>query len=128
MKIGKFAQTTNTNIDTVRYYMKEKVLIVGKKGNYYDFGAEQLENMEIILALKNLDFSLSEIRYIFSSVNKIVIDSIIDHQQLKMFQSFIEEKMKEVDIRMLNIVTAQEKLNSIYLKLKSLDEKETFTL
>jgi len=128
MKIGEFAQITNTSIDTIRYYMKESLLIVEKKANYYDFGEDQLEKMEIIRTLKNLDFSLSEIRFIFSSTNKIVMGSIINHHELRMFQNFIEEKMKEVEVRIVNIVTAQEKLNSIYSKLKTLDGKETFNL
>ncbi len=62
MKIGKFAKNFNIPISTVRYYIDMGVLIPNKNNSQYIFTLNDLTEMEIILELKGLRFSLDEIR------------------------------------------------------------------
>ena len=64
-KIGDFANIFNISIKTIRFY-EEKGLIVPKFVDIYSgyryFDEENVEEMIEILALKNLGFSLEEIK------------------------------------------------------------------
>lgn len=62
MKIGKFAKNFNIPISTVRYYIDMGVLIPNKNNTQYLFTPNDLNEMKIILELKELRFTLDEIR------------------------------------------------------------------
>ena len=128
MRIGAFAKATNSNVETVRFYMKKKLLKPTRKGSYWDFDEKQIETMEIIRALKDLNFSLGEIQQLFESSDKVVMNNKINHGELRLFQKFIEKKITEVDIQIANIKAAKDKLVNMHSKLNTLKEKDTFNL
>ncbi|QUI25365.1 MerR family transcriptional regulator [Vallitalea pronyensis] len=65
MKIGDFSKKHKTTIDTIRHYMELDLITPFKKGSHYYFTEDCSQDLEKVRKLKNLDFTLEEIRKIF---------------------------------------------------------------
>ncbi len=65
MKIGEFAKRNNITQDTIRHYIDLGLLVAEKQGSQYKFTEEDSGDLEDIVLLKQLDFSLTEIQEIF---------------------------------------------------------------
>ncbi|MGN0694483.1 MAG: MerR family transcriptional regulator [Lentihominibacter sp.] len=64
MKIGDFANIFDVSISTIRYYIKNGVLVPSRKeSNQFEFSDRDVEEMRIILTLKDLFFSIDEIKH-----------------------------------------------------------------
>lgn len=66
MKIGAFSSTYHVSVDQIRYYIKLGLLVPGKKNTQYDFLPADGSDLEEILYLKQLRFSLKDIHHILS--------------------------------------------------------------
>ncbi len=64
MKIGELATLTNTDVQTIRYYEREKLLTepARSEGNYRLYGTEHAERLSFIRHCRALDMTLDEIR------------------------------------------------------------------
>lgn len=65
MRIGAFAKQNNINIETIRYYMDLGLLVPVKKGGHYDFGSVCQDSLDQVISLKEMGFTLQEIRSMF---------------------------------------------------------------
>ena len=126
MRIGQFSKTTNTSIDTIRYYIKEGLLLPKKSGTYWDFDEDDVEILSNITTLKKLDFSLHDIKYIITSSTIIVDQGKINHKELILFQNFIKEKISSLETKVKEIHTTKQKLQNMSSKLNTLKDKEYF--
>lgn len=61
MKIGKFAEKYGVTLDAVRYYLERGLLVAQKRGEQYFFTEADEKDLEKIIELKNLEFSLNAI-------------------------------------------------------------------
>lgn len=61
MKIGDFSRSVGVSVDTIRYYISLGLLIPNSQGEQLSFGIREQNDMEIILKMKHLYFSLHEI-------------------------------------------------------------------
>ena len=101
-KIGDFAKITNTSVKTLRFYWDIGLLIperVDVFTGYRYYSDEQIERLKLIQRLKDLGFSLGEIRKnidnlkddIFLSKRDEFIDKINDYKgkikRIDMFRS-----------------------------------------
>jgi DNA-binding transcriptional MerR regulator len=60
MKIGELAAKFNISRDTIRYYINEGLLV--PNGNaQYNFGVREVKELELILRMKDQQFSLQKI-------------------------------------------------------------------
>jgi len=69
-KIGEFSKITNMTVKTLRYYDEENILTPSyrdKDTNYRYYSEEDFKKAELILMLRNLDFSISEIKDLLNS-------------------------------------------------------------
>jgi DNA-binding transcriptional MerR regulator len=66
MKISEFSKRCNLSKETIRYYTEEKLILPQKIKHYYDYTEQCLKDIAIIIKLKNMAFSLSEIKDILN--------------------------------------------------------------
>lgn len=64
MNISKFVEQQNTTLDTVKYYIKLKLLTPKKENNWYVFSSKEEEDFKNIVYLKSLGLSLELIKEI----------------------------------------------------------------
>lgn len=93
MRIGKFAEKFNVKLETIRYYIEEDLLIPQKKGHYYHFDDEVIEDMRLILKLKSYHFSIKEIAQALTVKRLTPFITKEDHSFLL---PALEEKKKEL--------------------------------
>ena len=64
MKIGELATLTHTEVQTIRYYEREKLLTepARSQGNYRMYGTQHAERLSFIRHCRALDMTLEEIR------------------------------------------------------------------
>jgi DNA-binding transcriptional MerR regulator/SAM-dependent methyltransferase len=93
MRIGEFAQRHGVTQDTIRHYLDIGLLATEKKGGQYKFSEADSKDIEKIMELKLLDFSLTEIQKVLmfqrlSGANTDVFRNL--------YLSFLQEKKNEV--------------------------------
>jgi DNA-binding transcriptional MerR regulator len=64
LTIGRLARTTDTNIETIRYYEKIGLLPAPRRtaGNYRSYAAEHLQRLGFIRHARELGFSIGDVR------------------------------------------------------------------
>lgn len=93
MRIGEFAGKHNVSVDTIRYYLNLQLLLSEKDGHQYRFTEEDSRDMEEILELKDLKFSLEEIQHILT-YKRLTSDK--DNTFIEHYRSFLKEKKEEI--------------------------------
>lgn len=109
LKIGDFAQKFGASIKTVRYYESVGLIVPGYIDlytGYRYFNENNVQRMEEILALKDLGFSLTEIK------------------NFKV--SEVQEKIKDYKIKVINIQKQINQLQEISLKGKEVLKMKRF--
>lgn len=100
MKIGAFSKKYNISQDTVRYYIKQKMILPPKNGSQYVFTENCERDIEIILELKKYQFTIIEIKKLlfYMRVSKL-------EPKLKslFIQSALKQKQEEVTKEILNL-------------------------
>ncbi|WP_410772079.1 MerR family transcriptional regulator [Fontibacillus sp. BL9] len=98
MKIGEFAKKNNITQDTIRHYIDLGLLVAEKQGSQYRFTEEDSGDLERIVMLKQLDFSLTEIQEILCFYR-------LEGEKSDDFRSFylslLERKKEQVRIEQL---------------------------
>lgn len=72
-RIGMFANMNRVSIKTLRYYDEQKILVpvyVDEENGYRYYEAGQMEQLQRIMALKNIGFSLDEIAKIMAGTDE----------------------------------------------------------
>ncbi len=65
MKIGEFSRLCGVSRDTIRFYIKNNLLIPNDHGTQYEFTEKEYQEMQIIFRMKSQRFTLEEIgRYL----------------------------------------------------------------
>lgn len=107
-KIGVFANMNRVTIKTLRYYDEQKLLIpvyVDEENGYRYYAAGQMAQLNRIIALKNMGFSIDDIR------------KIIDGAEEK---SFLLEKKQEI-LKELAVLTKKLSQVESYLARESMN-------
>lgn len=107
MKINEFSNKYNVSYDTIRYYMQLNLIIPEKNGGHYFFNQECEREMKEILQLKEMDFSLQEIKKIFNFKR---IGKLSSYQQTDYYQSLYKEKMQDIKEKISKLTKAKDEL------------------
>lgn len=116
MKIGKFAETNRLSIDTIRHYMDFGLIVPEKKGGQYDFDSRCQMNLENILELKGMGFSLNEIKMIFFYKN---FGRLTDYEADHYYKMIYLDKFKKLEEEIKDLVNSREKLKQKLDQLKT---------
>ncbi|MDP5276534.1 MerR family transcriptional regulator [Chengkuizengella axinellae] len=118
MRIGKFAKTHNISIDTVRHYMNIKLIIPEKRAGQYYFDHKCNDDIKDIIYLKDLGFTLHEIKEIFQYKRLGRLSSLHNNQYYK--RLFVE-KYDEIEEKMKKFETSKQKLKDEITKLNMVE-------
>src|SRR6056297_3023234 len=110
MKIKEFSNNFDLSYDTIRYYMKLNLINPQKVGGHYEFDQEDQDDMAEILKLKEMEFSLDEIKEILSFKR---IGRLSNYQKNSYYQNIYQEKIKKKE--------NNEKQNDLSLNLNFLN-------
>ena len=90
MRIGELASATGVDIETIRYYERERLLRppARRDNGYRAYGKEQLERLAFIRHCRALDIPLAEVRRLLDFVERPAgncgdIDRLIDDQLVR---------------------------------------------
>lgn len=93
MRIGEFAQKHGITQDTIRHYLDMGLLVTEKKGGQYKFSEADSKDIEKIIELKQLDFSLTEIQKVLAFQRLSGSNSDVFRN---LYRAFLEEKQYSV--------------------------------
>ena len=100
MRIGKVSKEYHISIDNLHYYIKYGLLVPPKPKGQYFFDETTLKDLEWILALKKLDFSLREIHSILYLKRISNFADVGDLEELKeLFKSKRDYCQKEIQYK-----------------------------
>ena len=118
MRIGEFAQKHGITQDTVRYYLDMGLLVTEKNGGQYKFSEADSKDIDKIIELKQLEFSLTEIQKIltFQRVSGTNTDTFRN-----LYLSFLEEKKNEATKELSRYNKMNAFLNDRIHKLKTVE-------
>ena len=115
MKIKEFSNKFDLSYDTIRYYMKLNLINPQKSGGHYEFDLEDQNDMEEILKLKEMEFSLDEIKEILSFKR---IGRLSNYQKNSYYQDLYQQKLKNIEKRIIELKDAKISLKTHLKKLK----------
>ncbi len=93
MKIGPFSERFSLAPETIRYYINKGLLVPAVKNERYFFSKQDIADMELLLKLKELRFSLAEIHKIISLSRLSNLDST---EELNDYLNILKRQKKEL--------------------------------
>lgn len=111
-KIGDFSKKCGVSVKTLRYYDEInlfKPVDIDLYTGYRYYSDEQLNDIEIILKLKDTSFSLEEIKDYWNNFS----DNIMLKKKKELFEEMdkMQDKIREIDYLRSNIVNGKIILN-----------------
>ena len=107
MKIGELAAATDTAVETIRFYERERLIAepARSEANYRQYGPAHVQRLAFIRRCRSLDMSLDEIRILLRYLDRpaadcdevnAVLDDHIEHvarrvRELKMLEKQLRE-------------------------------------
>ena len=130
MEIGEFSNITGIAIDTLRYYNKIGMLVPNRINSRRCYNEEDLEKAIAIIKLKNLNFTLEEIKSLFNFDESVDETQKLDEKNIEKVNcclSMIEEKYKQILNKEKDIIQMKAVFEKMIHKTKKLLETGGFT-
>ena len=116
MRIGEFSTRTGVTVDTLRHYMDLGLLVVEKRGGQYDFDERVQKDLERIFQLKEMGFSLAEVKRLFQFER---LGAMTEYQKDVYYRSLFSERIHAVRVE---IEARQKALNALEEAQRVLEE------
>jgi len=122
MKIGEFAKTFKVSKETIRFYTDKKLLTPVRVGNWYDYNQNCQDDMETVLLLKKMDFTIDEILKYFSYFRISTNHTITMKKEIiRLF----EEKHRDIEDKINELSLAKLEIRKRTQALRDYDESDT---
>ena len=124
-KIGDFSKKCGVSVKTLRYYDEInlfKPVDIDLFTGYRYYSEDQLDDIDIILKLKEASFSLEEIKEYWNNFN----DDIMLKKKNELFKEIqnTQDKIREIDYLRSNIVKGKIILNKNKIKTDNIKVKK----
>ncbi|MZR63129.1 MerR family transcriptional regulator [Alcanivorax sp. DP30] len=98
MRIAELEQRTGINRHTLRYYEKEGLLleVVRGENNYRDYPEKAVERVAMVSQLKDLGFSLREIRDLLNALRSDSIDCAQGARLMAEKKQAVDQRIREL--------------------------------
>lgn len=125
MKIGQFSKINKISIDSIRHYIDLGLIIPYKNGAQYEFNEKCQKELESILELKALGFTLNEIKLIFvyETLGKLSVN-----EKNNGLQDIFTLKQKEINRRINELVDIQSRLTNKLKYINKTEMQKSFSL
>lgn len=132
LRIGEFSKINNIPIRTLRFYDQINLLNphqVDPETNYRLYHIEQSSIVDAIQYLRQLDFSLEEIKEILSDPEKTHIHRLIEekYQQLLDEKQRLEKQIQEIEIFRSGALLYQENTLKTEVEIIQLPERQYYS-
>lgn len=125
MKIGAFAEKNRISKDTIRHYMDLGLIIPEKQGAQYAFNKSCQKCLEDVLYLKELSFTLSDIKEIFMFR---FLGNLTHYQQDAYYQQLFIKRYEDILNNIENLSATGEKLKEKIDNLSLQKYEKKFTI
>lgn len=131
-KIGEFSKITQVSIRMLRYYDEQDLLapsFVDKSNGYRGYTANQIEDLNRIVLLRNLGFSVKEMKDMLQSWNSEVMKTNLLKQIEKTQENilFEQNKLKQIQGYLTDLNNQDKKLN-IQIIMKQIPMQHVMSL
>lgn len=119
MLIGEVSKKYNIGIETLRFYDKIGLLTVEKRNNNRFYTEENIYKLENILAMKEMMFTLEDIKRILEideRIDKELVNKAINRDDIDIL-------FNEVKTKYMEIVEKEKQLKKVRGQLESIIEK-----
>ena len=100
LKIGAFSKECGLSLDTVRFYIKSGILMPAREGAQYSFSQNDVRIAKKILTLKQMHFSIQEMKSYLSLIYLLgENDPIVLEEQLRLFENKKKELQSSISER-----------------------------
>ena len=108
MKIGELAAATDTAVETIRFYERERLIAepARSEANYRQYGPAHVQRLAFIRRCRSLDMSLEEVRILLRYLDRpaadcgevnAVLDEHIEHVALRVRElKLLEKQLREL--------------------------------
>lgn len=124
MRIGEFARKHNITHDAIRHYLDMGLLVTEKKGGHYRFDENDSWDLEKIIELKKMDFSLAEIQELLC-YHRLAGDMNVEYR--KYYLSVLQDKKKNFQDEIRKYKEMETIINNKIVEFES-DEDDIFKL
>ena len=123
MKIGEFASHCGVSQSTVRFYIKNGLLLPDESGCQYNFSDREVRDLQTILRLKELQFSMSEIAYYMSTIRN---SNLVEPDVIEELTAFLMQKQEALTEEKERLDHSIRSINQEMISLRSrVVEKQT---
>lgn len=131
-KIGEFSKITQVSIRMLRYYDEQKLLIprfIDQSNGYRLYSAEQIEQLNKVVLLRNMGFGVKEIKGLLKSWNPDMLKINLLEQMKKTEESIQLEqnRLKQIQGYLMDLNNQDKSLN-IQIIMKQIPEQHVISL
>ncbi|MDB5243589.1 MAG: transcriptional regulator, MerR family [Spirosoma sp.] len=108
LSIGDLARTTDTKVETIRYYERTGLLPPPPRtsGNYRAYGGEHLARLSFVRRARDLGFSIEQVRALLGLADQ-------QHLSCEAVDTIARERLAEVDRKLADLAALRRELASL---------------